>query len=185
MIESKSKKCSFFGHRNIEATDELNRKVKEVVEDLIVNHNVCNFLFGSRSNFDALCHSVVTDLKEKYKHINRIVYTCKNETCILEKEIQMWEKIYSNLQNEPVRLIGFDLEIEHKTKYSSGKAGYVERNYAMIDDSDFCVFYYDEQYIPKIRQKYKKSLFCYHPKSGTALAYNYAKQKKKAIINLI
>ena len=46
------KVCSFFGHRKIEITKELKQKVKEVIEDLIFNHNVLTFLFGSRSDFD-------------------------------------------------------------------------------------------------------------------------------------
>ena len=64
-------KCSFFGHRKIEITEELKQKVKEVIEDLIVNHNVLIFLFGSRSDFDYLCHLVVTELKEKYPNITK------------------------------------------------------------------------------------------------------------------
>ena len=58
----KHKICSFFGHRNIVVTEELKEKVKEIIEDLIVNHNVLTFLFGSRSDFDYLCHLVVTEL---------------------------------------------------------------------------------------------------------------------------
>lgn len=52
----KHKTCSFFGHRKIEITEELKEKVRAIVEDLIVNHNVLIFLFGSRSDFDYLCH---------------------------------------------------------------------------------------------------------------------------------
>ena len=59
----KHKICSFFGHRNVVVTEELKEKVKSIIEDLIVNHNVLTFLFGSRSDFDYLCHLVVTELK--------------------------------------------------------------------------------------------------------------------------
>lgn len=177
--------CSFFGHRKIEITQKLKQKVKEVIEDLIVNQNVSIFLFGSRSDFDSLCHLIVTQLKEKYPEIKRIAYTCKSETCVLESEREKWEQIYSNLQKREVNLLGVEEEFEHKTKYTSGKASYVERNQAMINDSDFCVFYYDENYKPEMRKQSKKSITYYQPKSGTALAYNYAKQKKKIIINML
>ena len=61
MIENHIKFCSFFGHRNIEITEELKQKVKQIIEYLILKYNVLIFLFGSRSNFDTLCHSIVTD----------------------------------------------------------------------------------------------------------------------------
>ena len=177
-------KCSFFGHRKIELTEELKQKVKEVVENLIVNHNVLTFLFGSRSDFDYLCHLVVTELKDKYPNIKRIAYTCRSETCTLESERAHWEEVYSHFRKEKVTLLGVEEEVEHKTKYTSGRASYVERNQAMISDSDYCVFYYDENYQPEMRKFSKRSVGYYQPKSGTALAYAYARQKRKTLINL-
>ena len=178
------KTCSFFGHRTIEITEELKQKVKEIIEDLIVNHSVLTFLFGSRSDFDYLCHLVVTELKEKYSNIIRKCYTCRSETCTLESERAHWEEIYSHFRKEKVTLLGVEEEVEHKTKYTSGRAGYVERNQAMINDSDYCIFYYDENYQPEMRKYSKRSIGYYQPKSGTALAHAYAKQKKKIIINV-
>ena len=176
-------KCSFFGHREIEITQKLTTKVKETIEDLIVKHNVLTFLFGSRSDFDYLCHSIVTELKEKYPNIKRIAYTCRSETCILENEKKYWEQIYSSVQKREVHLLGVEEEFEHKTKYIAGRASYVERNQAMINDSDYCIFYCDENYLPPSRKYSKRSAY-YQPKSGTKLAYEYAKQKKKTLINL-
>lgn len=155
-----------------------------VVEDLIVNHNVITFLFGSRSDFDFICHLIVTKLKEKYPFIKRIAYTCKNETCVLELEKEKWEKIYSRIEKKEVHLLGVEEEFEHKTKYTSEKASYIERNMAMIDDSDYCVFYYDENYMPEMRKRSKHNMNEYQPKSGTKIAYNYAKQKRKNLINI-
>ena len=64
--------CCFFGHRKIKETNELKKAVYDAVEDLITNKDVDIFLFGSKSQFDDLCHSIVTELKEKYPHIKRI-----------------------------------------------------------------------------------------------------------------
>ena len=100
----KEKTCCFFGHRKIDETEELKNKLSEIIENLIVNENVDTFLFGSKSQFDDLCHKIVTELKEKYPHIRR-----KNS---------------------------------------------------------------------------RRDLFDYQPKSGTAVAYNYAVRKKKEIINV-
>lgn len=178
------KTCSFFGHRKIEATKELKYKLTKIIEELIVNNNVEIFLFGSRSEFDELCHMIVTELKEKYPEIKRIAYTCQSETCILEHEREMWEKIHSQFENKKVRLMGFEEEHEHEKKYVAGKASYIERNQAMIDDSDYCVFYYNEDYRPKLRKWSIRSASFYQPKSGTAIAFDYAKKKQKDIINL-
>ena len=184
MIENSIKSCSFFGHRDIKITEELKQKVKKIVEDLIVYKNVSTFLFGSRSTFDSLCHLVVTELKVKYPNIKRIGYTCKSETCILESDRVKWEEIYSRLQKKEVNLLGVEEEYEHKTKYSAGRASYIERNFAMINDSDFCIFYYNDNYEPAIIRYPKQSIRYYKPKSGTAIAYNYAKQKRKILINI-
>ncbi len=81
-------------------------------------------------------------------------------------------------------MLGIEKEVEFKDKWITGKAGYVERNQAMINDSDICVFYYNKDYEPQMRKYSKRSISYYQPKSGTALAYKYAIQKKKKIFNV-
>ena len=169
----KHKTCSFFGHRNINANNDLKQKVKNCIEELIINYNVQTFLFGSKSNFNDLCHLAVSELKEKYPNIKRVFYTCKSEGCTLEIEREKYEIIYSRLLNQKIRLLGFEEEFEHKSKYEAGRASYVERNQAMINDSDFCIFYYNKNYVPSTKTN-----------SGTKLAYEYAVRRKKKIINL-
>ena len=115
------------------------------------------FLFGSRSDFDYLCHLVVTELKEKYPNIIRKCYTCRSETCTLESEREHWEEIYSHFRKEKVTVLGVE-EVEYKTKYTSGRASYVELNQAMLNDSDYCIFYYDENYQPEMKKYSKRSI---------------------------
>lgn len=177
-------KVCFIGHRKIENKEKIIASLIEEIENLIINHNVDTFLFGSRSEFNTLCHSVVTDLKERYPHIKRIAYTCRSESSTLESERKYWEEIYSNVYKEKVALFGVEGENEHKTKWTSCRASYVERNQAMIDDSDCCIFYYDKNYQPEMRKYSKQSIGYYQPKSGTALAHKYAMQKKKNIIRI-
>ena len=167
------KTCSFFGHRKIDKSNELKEKIKRCLLDLIINHDVRKFLFGSKSDFNDICHLVVSELKEKYLYMERIFYTCKSESCTLESERKERERIYSFVLNKEVHLLGFEKEFEHKTKYEAGRASYVERNQAMIKDSDFCVFYFNKNYAPSTKTN-----------SGTKLAYEYALRKKKIIINL-
>lgn len=184
MINNNIKSCSFFGHRNIEITEELKIKLKQIIEELIIKNNVVTFLFGSKSNFNSLCHLIVTELKHKYINIKRISYTCKSEKCLMENEREILEKIYFDINKEKVCLQGFEGEVEHKTKNTSGRASYIERNYAMINDSDYCILFYNEKYKPDFKKYSKSSIGYYQPRSGTSLAYNYAKQKNKNIINV-
>lgn len=172
--------CSFFGHRKIVITEELKEKVKRVIEDLIVNHNVLTFLFGSRSDFDHLCHLVVTELKEKYPNIKRLSYTCRSETCTLESERAYWEEVYSYFRKEKETLLGIEEEIEHKTKYTSGRVSYVERNQAMINDSDYCIFYYDENYQPEMK-KYSKRLASTNPNPAQPLPIHTQNKRKNKL----
>jgi len=51
----------------------------------------------------------------------------------------------------------------------------------MIDNGNFYVVYFDENYEPARRKNSKKDLLDYQPKSGTKVAYEYALKKK--IIN--
>lgn len=88
------------------------------------------------------------------------------------------------MYHKEVHLLGVEEEIEHKTKYTAGSASYIERNYAMINASDYCIFYYDENYLPEYKRYSKKGIGFYQPNSGTALAYSYAKRKNKIIINI-
>ncbi len=176
--------CSFFGHRNVELTRNEMKIIRDLLVDLIENKDVDLFLFGSRSNFDFACHQIITDLKCAYPNIIRVCYTCKSETCTFEKDREYWEKVYSKFEHREIKLLGVEREVEHKNKWTSGKASYVERNYAMIDDSEYCIFYYDENYKVDLKKQLEKSSVLYLPKSGTALAYNYAKSKGKIIYNV-
>lgn len=151
--------CCFFGHRKIFITECLVESLQNEIEKLIKEKKVKTFLFGSRSEFDDLCHKVVSELKEKYSDIVRIYV--RAEFPYINDE---YEKYLSNRYEE-----SYDPE---KIK-GAGKASYIERNYEMIDKSEYCIFYYDEEYVP-IRGK----------KSGTKIAYEYAKKKGKKIKNL-
>ena len=161
--------CCLFGHRKIEVTDELVSRLKEVVEDLIIEKKVDTFLFGSKSQFDKLCLKVITDLKNKYPRIRRI-YVRAECPYIDESYTTYLLKRYDHTYY-PERMI------------NAGKAAYVERNYEMIDNSSYCVIYYDENYMPSRRKNSRRDLVDYQPKSGTAVAYKYAIAKKKTIIN--
>ena len=166
----KEKTCCFFGHRKIDETAELKNRLYEIIENLIVNENVDTFLFGSKSEFDDLCHKIVTELKEKYPHIRRVYVRSAFQ------HIPDWygDSLLNHYEDTYFP--------EHMEK--AGKASYVERNQEMINKSKFCVVYYDEKYLPPRRKNSRRDLFDYQPKSGTAVAYSYATTKNKIIYNI-
>lgn len=165
------KACSFFGHRDTPQTEELKQKVRETVKRLIVEEGVDTFLFGSRSKFDELCHIVVTELKEKYPHIQRIAYLCKHETeCFAGAGMKMKQQI-KKITGQDVYVPEYEDIKKSDRVNSAGRASYVERNYWMIDDSCFVIIYFESA---KIAQK----------PSGTLFAYNYSKQKGKKLVLL-
>ena len=167
------KACSFFGHRDTPQTDELKQKVRETVERLIVEEDVDTFLFGSRSKFDELCHMVVTELKEKYPHIQRIAYLCKHETaCLVGESIKMKQQI-KGLTARDVYVPEYEYIKKSDRVNSAGYACYVERNYWIVDESDFSILYLNFQ-----EGKNGK-------KSGTYLVYqNLLKKKNVKFLNL-
>ena len=64
--------CCFIGHRTINETENLRERLLEITENLILEEKVDTFLFGSKSQFNTLCHKVVSAIKEMYPHIKRI-----------------------------------------------------------------------------------------------------------------
>lgn len=159
----------FIGHRKINDTPELRERLRDILQELIEN-GTTNFIFGDHSEFDGLCYDLVTELKEKYPAIKRINF----------------RKDYENTDDYTMQFLinGYEESICPKGVGSAGRAGYVERNQSMIRESDICIFYYNEKYIPPRRKYGKAYITDYQPKSGTAVAYAYAVQKKKKIYNL-
>ena len=167
----KEKTCCFFGHRKIDETEELKNNLYEIIENLIVNQKIDTFLFGSKSEFDDLCHKIVTEQKEKYPYIKRI-YVRSTFQHIPDWYEESLLKHYEDTY--------FPEHMEN-----AGRASYVERNQEMVNQSDFCVVYYDENYLPPRRKNSRWDLFDYQPRSGTKLAYEYAERKNRSIINLL
>ena len=152
------KTCCFFGHRTINVTTKLKSRLGEIIERRIVENQVDTFLFGSKSQFNDLCYEQVTKLKEKYPHIKRVYIRA--------------EFPHINEDYKSYLLEGYEDTYYPEKAIHAGRAVYLERNYAMIDKSCFCIVYYKEDYSPANR------------KSGTKLSLNYAIKKKKEIIIL-
>ena len=164
------KACCFFGHRKINKTPELIERLTWEIEVLIIEKAVSTFYFGSKSEFDDLCHKTVTELKEKYPHIKRVYVRSAFQ------HIPDW---YEDSLLKHYEDTYFPEHMEN-----AGRASYVERNQEMINKSDFCLVYYDENYAPPRRRNSKRDLFDYQPKSGTKVALDYAIKKGICIKNV-
>ena len=151
--------CCFIGHRTIIETEKLKTHLIKIIEKLVTDENVDTFLFGSKSRFNSLCLEAVTEMKEKYPHIKRI-YVRAEYPYISEQYKNYLLENYENTYY-PERIM------------NSGRAAYVERNYEMIDNSHFCIVYYNEQSAPTTR------------KSGTKIALDYAVKQGKNIIRAL
>ena len=151
--------CCFFGHRTINETEKLKSNLIKIIEKLITDENVDTFLFGSKSRFNSFCQETVTELKEKYPHIKRIY---------VRAEYPHINEHYKNYL-----LKSYEDTYYPQNILNSGKAAYVERNYEMINNSYYCIVYYDETNTPTTR------------KSGTKIALDYAIKKRKKIINIL
>ena len=150
--------CCFFGHREIEESEELREKLCGVIENLITEQGVKVFLFGSKSRFDALCLEAVTALKEKYPHIQRVY---------VRAEFPVIDDAYR------AYLLGWYDETYYPEKIrGAGRAVYVERNCEMIDNSRYCVVFYNREKMAIER------------KSGTEIALRYAVKQGKEIVLL-
>jgi len=168
--------CCFIGHRKIEKNIRLTQRVREIINDLIENKGVNTFLFGSRSEFDDLCYGIVTELQKNNPPIKRIMYTCRSEYACMKEEKEERERIAREVTKRDIKYKDYDGAMMSDRLWSEGKASYVERNQDMINASDYCVFYYNPQYLPPKRKYSKRDISEYQPKSGTRIAYEYAVQ---------
>lgn len=171
--------CCFIGHRKVENKELVLAKVKEIVSDLIVNKHVRIFNFGSKSEFDDICHAVVSDFQKTFPDIVRIHYHRKGEYTPQKEEKEKIEQWWRDYVKEEKVISVFEEGRMSDRVWKAGKASYIERNQEMIDHSQYCIFFYREDYLPEQDKKRNTS-----GKSGTKLAYEYAVRKRKVIINV-
>lgn len=174
----------FIGHRTVVDTEQIKSRLRDTVLALI-ERGADTFLFGSRSDFDALCWEVVTELQEQFPHLKRISYNAPHETAFTSKgERESCERFFSQMVKREVHYTDYEEAVDSAKSVNANKNAYIMRNQEMIDNSDVCVFYFNKDYLPPRRKAQSKFLPDYQPKSGTAIAYAYAAQKKKQIYNM-
>ena len=102
---------------------------------------------------EQLFYEIVSEIKEKYHHIKRVY---------VRAEFPVIDESYETYLLSRYEDTYFPEKLHH-----AGKAVYVERNFEMIDNSQYCLVYYDEVHAPTRR------------KSGTKIALEYARKQNK------
>ncbi|MFI3165067.1 MAG: hypothetical protein R3Y45_02185 [Bacillota bacterium] len=149
------KSCSFFGHRDIENSLQLQSEIEQTIIDLILNKNVGIFYFGGFGDFDILCHTTVRKIMKQFPYLKCIF--CATD----DKHIKKLKKYKMINFEEYDQIISFPLEFD----YWYTRIYY--RNCEIIKQSDYTVFY--------IRNK---------ENSGAYKCYKYAQKLHKKIISL-
>lgn len=114
------------------------------------------FYFGGFGDFDRLCYEIVTKMKQAHPEFNiRCVY------CVTQERYLYKPSRYFKTQD-------YDQIIYLVPSFSGWYKSIYFRNCAMIDQSDYLIFYAQER-----------------TNSGAYKAYQYAKTKKgKHVVNL-
>lgn len=121
------KTLAFFGHRKIVVTDTLIIKLRNLIERFIVSENFGYFYFGGFGDFDQLCYNIVSELKAKYPHIQRI-YVYEDENFLRKKPKYLLHEEYE-----------YFVYYEPKVKYWYYRILF--RNFEIIDRSDYIIFF--------------------------------------------
>ena len=146
---------SFFGHREVERTAEIERRLEKLLHDLIMQKQYVEFLVGRDGEFDLLAASAIRRAVKQYG--------CGNTSLILvlpymKAEYRDNEQSYLDYYDE-VEICADSSEVHYKSAIQV-------RNRCMVDRSDLVVC-------------------CIQHKGGGAYrTMQYAKKQGKQVRNL-
>lgn len=150
-----SKICSFFGHRRIEETEELRATTTAEIMKA-VDFGCRIFYFGGYGDFDELCYKIVTETAQKKPELGIKRIYCVSQERYLIKKCRYFDRE------------DYDEIVYLSPSFDWWYTSIYYRNCAMIDDSDYVIFYAEER-----------------RESGAYKTYKYAQKKKeKRIVNL-
>lgn len=152
---TKEKICSFFGHRTVDAKENIIELIKTEIYKAI-EFGCTTFFFGGYGEFDDLCYQVLTEVIRERPEFN-----LKRKYCVSQERFLCKKTPYFNRED-------YDDVVYLVPSFDGWYKSIYFRNCAMIDNSDYVVFYAEE----------KKD-------SGAYKALKYAKkQKDKIIVNI-
>ena len=119
-----NKICSCFGHRDV--YQNIDAKLTEVLEDLIINQGVDTFWTGGIGQFDGKFAGAVRGLKHKYSHISLIL-------------VKPYFSGELNTNKEYYEIFYDDVVIPDVLMGVHPKRAITKRNRYMVDCSDYIV----------------------------------------------
>lgn len=118
----------FIGHRNIDNAEQIKNRLKEIVSDLILN-GADTFLFGSRSEFNDICWSVVTELQSQFPNLKRIKYNAPHEVSFTSKDArEHYEQLISTFAHKDAHYSDFEEAVDCEKSSHANKNAYIMRN---------------------------------------------------------
>ena len=155
IVFMEEKICSFFGHREIEKTEYLYATLTaEILKS--VDFGCRTFYFGGYGEFDALCYEALTEMQKNNPSLEIKKIYCVSQEKYLRKNVRYFSRE------------DYDDIIFLEPAFNGWYKSIYFRNCAMIDKSDYVIFYAENK-----------------ENSGAYKAYKYAKrQKNKHIVNI-
>ncbi len=79
--------CVFFGHAKLPITIEQQKKLSQVIIDLIENNNVDTFWLGGYGKFDWIASSTVRKIQKQYPHNHPVLRLAQAATLFTKHEL--------------------------------------------------------------------------------------------------
>ncbi len=149
----------FTGHRTVDITADLEKRLTETVERLIAE-GAADFYAGGAYGFDILCENTVINLKGAYPHIRlHLVLPCSAE----EQTAGWSEYLKKQYRNVLSKADSVEYVSEHCDREAMRK-----RNSRLVELADACVCYYNVA----------------DRRSGTGMTVRLSEKKEINVINL-
>lgn len=146
---------SFFGHRQVENFFDVERRLEDIVRELMLEKEYVEFLVGWNGEFDQIAASTVHRLKRIVGGDNSaLVLVLPYMTAEFANNQESFEDYYD------------EIEVSETAASKHFKAAFQERNRDMVDRSDMAICYVT-----------RKSGGAYH-------SMRYAEKQGKKIINI-
>ena len=123
---------SFFGHRFVNNAIYIERRIENLIKELLSTNEYVEFLVGRNGEFDLLVASVIERLKKEFR----------DDNCSHILVLPYYTAEYRDNQ-EAFNSYYDDVDIYESSSTAHFKSAFQKRNREMIDRSDLCVFYID------------------------------------------